>query len=228
MFNKVLNYVLTPIIDRKLLYEKLGVLGRQPINYTALDLELTSLDKRCTEITSMGYVSGVDGVIDLASCCYDVINSSADLGQSPVIHGLTESILAEGCELSDALVRMLPRLNDSIVVFHNARLDLAALHNAFVKHKLPQVRVLYVDTLTLALYNLRKQHQVLPLQSATLSVCRQRLGLPNFPEHNALDDALATLELYFAQLQQLGLEKPYNVKELSHTGALGVMKIGEC
>ena len=121
MFNKVLNYVLTPIIDRKLFYEKLGVLGRQPINYTALDLELTSLDKRCTEITSMGYVSGVNGVIDLASCRYDVINSSADLGQSPVIHGLTESILAEGCELSDALVRMLPRLNDSIVVFHNAR-----------------------------------------------------------------------------------------------------------
>ena len=65
-------------------------------------------------------------------------------------------------------------------------LPLAALNKAFIELSLPVIDVIYIDTLKLAVYQLNKQHQVLPTNSATLTVCRQRLDLPSCPEHNAL------------------------------------------
>ena len=164
----------------------------------SVDLELTSLDPVTTQITSIGYVSGSAGKITLSSSGYHVINTSADLGQSPVIHGLTLDILQQGEGLADAINSLLPLLKTHVLIFHNARLDLMAL-DSVKRCGLPQMEVLYIDTLQLALYQLNKQHQVLPSNSATLTVCRQRLDLPAFPEHNALDDALATMQLFYAQ-----------------------------
>ena len=194
--------------------------------FTAVDLELTSLDPSTTDITSVGYVSGLNNRVNLSSCGYHVIKTTADLGQSPVIHGLTHDVLEQGIMLSEALASLFDAIQGSVLVFHNASLDLKALDKAFCDNKLPPLDVVYIDTLQLALYQLNKQHQVLPNNSATLTVCRQRLDLPSFPEHNALDDALATLQLLFAQLQQLGVNSHDNLSVLLHTKALGRYTLG--
>ncbi|WP_394224393.1 exonuclease domain-containing protein [Alteromonas gracilis] len=195
-------------------------------SFTAVDLELTSLDPAATQITSIGYVNGLGGRINLSSCGYHVINTSADLGQSPVIHGLTLDLLQQGEGLAEALQLLMPQLDKQILVFHNAKLDLLALDNAFKQCALPEIEVIYIDTLQLALHQLKKQHQVLPSQSATLTVCRQRLGLPVFPEHNALDDALATLQLFYAQLNEFGVTQEDSLEVLMHTHAVGRYRLG--
>tara|TARA_B100000929_G_scaffold290122_1_gene282664 strand:+ start:1796 stop:2488 length:693 start_codon:yes stop_codon:yes gene_type:complete len=192
----------------------------------SVDLELTSLDPLTTQITSIGYVSGSAGKIALSSSGYHVINTSADLGQSPVIHGLTLDILQQGEGIKEALKSLIPLLESHVLIFHNARLDLMALNSAFKRCELPQVDVVYIDTLQLALYQLNKQHQVLPSNSATLTVCRQRLGFPAFPEHNALDDALATLQLFYAQLNELGITLEDSIESLFHTNAVGRFSLG--
>ena len=207
---------------RKSLRDK--TLGDIPL--ASVDLELTSLDPVTTQITSIGYVSGSAGKITLSSSGYHVINTSADLGQSPVIHGLTLGILQQGEGLADAINSLLPLLKTHVLIFHNARLDLMALDSAFKRCGLPQMEVLYIDTLQLALYQLNKQHQVLPSNSATLTVCRQRLDLPAFPEHNALDDALATMQLFYAQLNELGITLENSLESLAHTNAVGRFRLG--
>ena len=55
----------------------------------AVDLELTSLDPQKAKVTSIGWVEGKAGSIDLNNCFYSVLRVSGDLEQSPVIHGLT-------------------------------------------------------------------------------------------------------------------------------------------
>jgi len=207
---------------RKSLRDKM--LGDTPL--ASVDLELTSLDPVTTQITSIGYVSGSAGKIALSSSGYHVINTSADLGQSPVIHGLTLDILQQGEGLADAINSLLPLLKTHVLIFHNARLDLMALDSAFKRCGLPQMEVLYIDTLQLALYQLNKQHQVLPSNGATLTVCRQRLDLPAFPEHNALDDALATMQLFYAQLNELGITLENSLESLAHTNAVGRFRLG--
>lgn len=195
-------------------------------SFAAIDLELTSLQPSKTQITSLGYVEGKGMRVSLASSGYHVINTRADLGQSPVIHGLTQDILERGEELDEALRHLLPLLKRNILIFHNAKLDLMALDRAFKQNNLQTVEVIYIDTLQLALYQLNKQHQVLPNNSATLTVCRQRLDLPAFPAHNALDDALATLQLFFAQLNELGITGEDSLKALLHTKAVGQYQLG--
>ena len=67
---------------------------------------------------------------------------------------------------------------------------------------------------------------MLPNNSATLTVCRQRLDLPAFPAHNALDDALATLQLFFAQLNEFGITQQDTLETLLHTKAVGSYQLG--
>ena len=195
--------------------------------FSAVDLELTSLNPSTTQITSVGYVSGAGSCIDLSTSGYHVINTTADLEQSPVIHGLTPDILQKGEHLEVALHALTPLFQQHILIFHNARLDLMALNKAFKQYAVPMLEVVYIDTLQLALYQLNKQHQVLPSNSATLGVCRQRLDLPAFNEHNALDDALATLQLFLAQLTELGVTKDATLDCLIHTGAVGCTELGD-
>ena len=221
---KTLKNVFTSAPSRNAL---LNTYQFQNLQFTAIDFELTSLERKVTQITSVGYVTGSNGAVDLSSSEYNLVKTTADLGQSPVIHGLIEETLNTGVPLRDALNALLPKLNKSVLVFHNASLDLAALHNAFVSLGLAKTEVMYIDTLKLAVYQLSKQHQVLPSNCATLSECCERLGLPRFPEHNALDDAMATMSLFFAQLSQLGVKQHETLKVLKHTGAVGHFALGK-
>lgn len=200
------------------------VLGEAPL--LAIDLELTSLMPANAEITSIGWVQGKNYKVALNSCEYSVVQTAASLGQSPTIHGLIHEDIQQGASLSDILSMLHPFLESNILVFHNATLDLAVLNKMYLAMSLPAIDITYIDTLKLAIYQLNKQHQVLPNNSATLTVCRQRLGLPSVPEHNALDDALATLQLCFAQLGDLGMTKHSPLTDLSHTHSVGKKRLG--
>merc|ERR1712000_522807 len=161
----------------------------------AVDLELTSLDVREAQITSAGWVEGRGSHIDISRCFYSVVRTRADLAQSPVIHGLTGADIAQGAHIKEVLEQLVGYAGTHLWVCHNANLDLSVVQ----------------DTLKLAVYQLKKHHEVLPPNSATLTVCRQRLGLPAAPAHNALDDAMATLQLWFAQNQVLNGGKVVSV-----------------
>ena len=57
------------------------------------------------------------GRIDLSTSGYHVINTTADLGQSPVIHGLTRDILQKGENLADALDVVAPLFKQTYSFF---------------------------------------------------------------------------------------------------------------
>ena len=55
-----------------------------------------------------------------------------------------------------------------------------------------------------------------------LSKCRERYELANAPAHNALSDAMATLELWMAQMHSLDPSGCMTLNELKNTGAIKV------
>lgn len=196
------------------------------VPFLAIDLELTSLDSNNAEITSIGWVAGSHGKIDLNSAFYCVVDTQQPLGQSPVIHGLTPEVLREGCALEDVINHLFDKLSTNVLVFHNASLDLAVLNKVIARLSKPRVEICFVDTLQMAVYQLKKRHSVLPEGSVTLSACRKRLLLPEAPAHNALDDALAALQLWFAQVHELGASRHGCLKKLRHTRATGRSNLG--
>ncbi|MDC8832224.1 3'-5' exonuclease [Alteromonas gilva] len=193
----------------------------------AVDLELTSLDPQKAKVTSIGWVEGRAGSIDLSQCFYSVIRASGDLAQSPVIHGLTAEELAQGRHINEVLADLARYASTHVWVFHNAGLDMAVLNKVMAANDIFLPQIITLDTLKLAVYQLQKQHEVLPPNSATLTVCRQRLNLPLAPAHNALDDAVATLQLWFAQYYSMDPKGRMSLQDLTHTQAVGCMNLGK-
>lgn len=191
----------------------------------ALDLELTSLNLNDAKVTSIGWVEGCNHSINIEHCGYSVIRASGDLAQSPVIHGLTEEALTEGVHVKDVLHELVGFADTHLWLCHNAALDLGILQRVFADTGIVCPPVVFLDTLKIAVYQLKKHHEVLPVNSVTLSVCRQRLGLPAVPAHNALDDAMATMQLWFAQNQTLNGSKNVTIGDLLHTHAVSCKKM---
>lgn len=192
------------------------------IPWLSVDLELTSLDPKQSKILSIGWVEGKASMLSLDTCYYQVINTKASLNQSPVIHGLLDEDIKQGAPVRQALNDLSKYANSHVWVFHNTQLDMTILTSVFTKLGIHLSTIVTIDTLQLALYQLNKSQQIPAPNAATLTSCRQRHRLPLAPAHNALDDAVATMELLFAQLNQFDKFGNEPLSALDTTGALKV------
>ncbi|MFQ3208060.1 MAG: DNA polymerase-3 subunit epsilon [Glaciecola sp.] len=193
----------------------------------SIDLELTSLDTTVAKITSIGWVRGENQSIDLSSAFYTVIRASGDLKQSPVIHGLTARDLLKGEHVKSVIGQLQAFASSHVWVLHNASLDMQVLDKVANNLKIPEFKITTVDTMLLELYFLSKTQDMLKQDAVTLQSCRHRHGLPEAPNHNALDDALATLGLGFAQWYQFDKQSSALLSDLLHTKSVKVYSIGK-
>ncbi|MGY0580998.1 MAG: 3'-5' exonuclease [Paraglaciecola chathamensis] len=192
------------------------------IPFLCIDLELTSLDLSATRILSIGWVEGKGKQIELQSCFYQVVSTTASLNQSPVIHGLTAEDIAQGQPVRVALEALVKYASSHVWVFHCTGLDMTVLNGVFKKLNIPLPTVVTLDTLRFGLYQLTKNLRPPPPNAVVLPVCRERYNLPAVPAHNALDDAMATLELLFAQIQKFAPKNSDTLKSLVVTDAIEV------
>lgn len=158
--------------------QAIGDLSLREIPILAIDLELTSLDAQTAKVLSIGWVSGQDNTVDLSSCYYQVIRAKGDLAQSPVIHGLTDEEIRQGAHVQQSVAAIQAYIGSHVWLFHNTSLDIGVLNQVATNLGIYVPAIVTLDTLKLAVYELKKQQQVLPPNSATLSVCRDRLNLP--------------------------------------------------
>ena len=86
----------------------------------------------------------------------------------------------------------------------------------------PLPTIVCVDTMQLALYQLHKKMTAIPNGAVTLGACRERFDLAPALAHNALSDAMATLELWLAQMHILDATGQTTLQELKSTGAIKV------
>lgn len=193
----------------------------------SIDLELTGLDTNIAKITSIGWVNGAHQSVDLSSAFYSVIRASGDLQQSPVIHGLTARDLQKGEHIKTVIGQLQAFASSHVWVLHNACLDMQVLDRVAKSLGLPETQITTIDTMLLELYFLNKTQDMVQQGAVTLEHCRHRYGLPAAPNHNALDDALATLSLAFAQLYKFDKQTHAPLSDLAHTKAIRVYTIGE-
>jgi DNA polymerase-3 subunit epsilon len=193
------------------------------IPFLAIDLELNGLDTQTAKIVSIGWLAGKRNQIDLDSSYYLVTRASADLQQSPAIHGLTATDIAQGGHVRQAMEKLNDCKHSHIWVFHHSQLDMKIIARVAKQIGLDFSQVVTLDTLKLAQYIHHKQHPDVPATKLSLDCSRQQFGLPDFKAHQALDDAMATLELLFAQLNLLDPRGDTELRVLLHTQCIKVM-----
>jgi DNA polymerase-3 subunit epsilon len=219
LFSKLLKHQPT-------LPEKWRLMRIKDTPLLSVDLELTSLDTTIAKITSIGWVKGENHSIDLSSAFYTVIRASGDLQQSPVIHGLTARDLLKGEHIKNVIGQLKAFASSHVWVLHNASLDMQVLDKLANNLRIPKFKITTIDTMLLELYFLNKTQDMVKQDAVTLKNCRYRRGLPEAPNHNALDDALATLGLGFAQWYQFDKQSAAPLSDLLHTKSVKVYSIG--
>jgi len=212
--------------------KKLQLQNWQTAKFLSIDLELTGLDTRRDEIVSIGWQPILAQQLPLGLSIYSLCQTSADLAQSPSIHGITERQLQTGLDTQKMLLQLAPLAQDYIWVFHNAALDMTILkrylHSYGLFKKFNINSIVTLDTLQLQRYILEKNSHVIKTKSVNLSASREFFKLPDTKAHHALDDAFATAELLLAQLHQLSSGQKMSIKYLRHTGAVSTWSVFNC
>jgi DNA polymerase III subunit epsilon len=208
-------------LQSRLLHEPLPSRGTRvsELEIIALDFETTGLDMNRDRIIAAGWVLLRGDRIVMASAReVRVCNGGADgVGQSAVIHGITDSDLDDADSIEAMLEHLLPDLAGRAIVAHAVSIErgfLAALLRGMGGVPLPNP---FIDTMTLERRllegsggSVREMHGDL-----TLDACRVRRQLPDHQRHSAGADAVACAELLLAQIDQLGGAAKVKLRELT-------------
>lgn len=174
----------------------------------ALDFETTGLDPDEHSIVSIGLVPfSLDG-IKLGAGRHWVVRPQLPLHQTSItIHGITHTDIDKAPDLSDVLDEILAAMAGRIVVVHYRNIE-RPFFDVAMKWRLNEgIRFPVIDTMAIEahLYPNRRPTRWQKLKgmkpvSIRLADSRTRYGLPHYPPHNALIDAIATAELLQAQI----------------------------
>ena len=179
------------------------------IDFVALDFETTGLDSEQNSIISIGLVPFNLQRIFCRKAKSWYINPQDNLQEdSIIIHGITHSDLKGAPDLLRILEQLLDELAGKVVVVHYRRIErdfldrnLRALINEGIVF--PVIDTMQIESdiqraQSRGFFNWFKRKRP---ESVRLANSRLRYGLPAYPPHDALTDAIATAELLQAQIK---------------------------
>jgi len=173
----------------------------------AVDIETTGLESRRGGIVSIGMVPFTLERIRPGAGYYRVLKPRWPLrDESVTYHRITHSEIAHAPDLDVVLPEILQRLAGHVAVVHFRNIERAFLDRAVRVRRGESWLFPMIDTMEIEARWQRESfwarlRKLLGRQSSIrLQDSRSRYGLPAYQAHHALTDALATAELFQAQI----------------------------
>lgn len=192
--------------------------GRSPawsdVVYWCLDLETGGLKPESDPILAVGLVPIREGTIRYAEAYSTLVRPDVEHtpdASSMGAHHLVPVEYRDAPPMAAVAPEIDRRAEQGALLFHHARMDLRFLRAAYRRlgRNFPKRPV--VDTVKL-IQRLERQEELIggtrrEEASLNLSEARRQLGLPDYPVHHALTDAVATAELFLVLRSRLGAER---------------------
>ena len=181
--------------------------------FAVLDLETSGGSPRLgAGITEIGVVKVKGGEV------LGTFQSFVDPGHAlpyfiTELTGITDQMLVSAPfidELLPSLFEFLASAEETVVVAHNSPFDLSFLKAASIAHEMPWPEYVTVDTARLARAVLERDEVI----NCKLSTLSQFFGATTSPNHRALDDALATVDVLHGLIERLAGFNIYNFEEM--------------
>jgi len=190
---QVRRYLQTPFPDKKL-----PVLEAE---YLVLDFETTGLDAKKEAILSIGYTLIQGGRVMLKDNRYHIIRVNRPLPDaSVVVHKITEERARQGEPLHRIIEQLLEQMTGRILLVHYANVEKNFLNAVFQQLFTTRLPMMIADTLDIEQSYLLRHQQSITQKQLRLFNLRRQYNLPRYNAHNALEDAIATAELFLAQM----------------------------
>jgi DNA polymerase-3 subunit epsilon len=200
--------VVTPATGTQRSFDELGEPLRE-VTFVVVDLETTGGSAATEAITEIGAVKVRGGQV-LGEFATLVDPGRTIPPQITILTGITDAMVFDAPRIESVLPMFLEFLRGSVLVAHNARFDVGFLRAACARQQLPWPGPAVVDTVRLA-------RKVLPraeAPSVRLSALAALLGARTRPDHRALTDARATVDVLHALFERLGSLGVHSLAEL--------------
>lgn len=168
------------------------------VTFCVLDLETTGTREN-DGITEIGAVKVQGG--EIVAQFQTLVNPGQHIpALTTVITGITNSMVADAPGLGAVLPSFLQFCSGSVLVAHNARFDIGFLKRACVQLEYPWPDERVIDTLALARQALLRDE----VPNLKLSTLAGHFQARTDPDHRALSDARATVDVLHGLLERVG------------------------
>lgn len=173
------------------------------LNLIALDFETTGLDAKNDKLLSVGHVTINQQQILLGSGYHQIINTECELvADNVVIHQITDQQQQQGKPLAQVMEHLLKTIAGKPLLVHFSRIEKQFLQRACVVLYGMAPPLPIIDTLVLAKKRLDQRDVAYDPSALRLNALRKHYHLPHYHAHNALNDAIATAELFLVESQK--------------------------
>lgn len=178
------------------------------VPFMALDFETTGMNAHRHAIVSIGMVPFTLASIRPAAGHYWVVRPAGTMsGRSVGIHHITHAEVATAPDLDEVLGEVLASLAGKIAVVHYRHIERPFLDAEVMARRGEPCQFPLVDTMAIEAYWTRqglltRLRRLFGLNHSPIRLAesRERYGLPHYTSHHAKVDALATAELFLAQV----------------------------
>lgn len=172
----------------------------------SLDLETGGLDPRRDPVLAVGLVPIRGGTVRLGEAWESLVRpppGAVVRPESVAAHQLVPADLDAAPPLAEVLPEVDRRIREGALVVHVRAIDVAFLRAAYRAADLRWPSPVVIDTVDLLAREARRTGRTSPELTEEppllhLPAARAALGLPEYPAHDALSDALAAAELFLA------------------------------
>lgn len=168
------------------------------VTFVVLDLETTGLTPAGDRITEIGAVKVRGGEV-LGELQTLVHPGRAIPSAVSAVTGITDAMVADAPSIGAVLPTLLRFIGDAVFVAHNARFDLSFLRAACERHHHGIFEPVVVDTARLARRLLADE-----VRDRRLATLARHLGSRIQPDHRALTDARATVDVLHGLIERAG------------------------
>jgi len=173
------------------------------VDILAVDFETTGLDAKQDKLLSVGFITLKKQQLSLKTSYHQIIKTQQQLEESNVIiHHITDSQKEQGQALATVVEALLKALAGKVMLVHFARIEKQFLTEACLELYGMAPAFPMIDTLALAKRRLDKRDVAYDPSELRLTNLRHNFKLPEHHAHNALNDAIATAELFMAQMSK--------------------------
>ncbi len=181
----------------------------------AMDFETTGLNIKQDQILSVGHIGIDNNEIILSSAYHQIICTQGDLKEEGVvIHQITDDTKSKGLLAEEVIEELLQAMAGKVILVHFSRIEVNFLQH--ICKKLYGMAPVFpiIDTLVLARKRLDQRTALYSPNELRLFNLRESLKLPRYRAHNALSDALATAELFLAEIELKQASKSPSLKSV--------------
>ncbi|MGQ9547967.1 MAG: 3'-5' exonuclease [Roseiflexus sp.] len=176
------------------------------VPYSVMDVETTGLNPRRDALLAIGLVDIDDGRIRMDRRWYTLVHPPDDAPVNPEairVHGLLPQDVEHAPPLAEVIPELLRRLTGRVLVVHVADIDIGFLRQALRRLYHIEPRGPAIDTARLA-WNVQRNQRLIDgtdqEPSLQLRALADSAGVPTHTEHNALNDALTTAQVFLTQI----------------------------